>query len=71
MFDLEEMNNKLKLDLAQTRADCENMLQIMEDNEVRINTHEKKEKLIAQLSEESRRRIEEALLEKDRLHVKE
>jgi len=37
----------------------------MEDNEVRITTHEKKEKLIAQLSDESRRRIEEALLEKD------
>lgn len=39
MFDLEEENRQLKKDLSQTRADCENMLKIMEDNEVELSLH--------------------------------
>lgn len=46
MFDLEEENWQLKKDLAQTRADCENMLKIMEDNEVELALHQKKEKMV-------------------------
>lgn len=47
------------------------MLKIMEDNEVELSLHLKKEKMVEQLAEESRRKIEDTLLEKDRLLVKE
>ena len=49
----------------------ENMLRIMENNEGEISLHRKKEKMIDILAADSRRKIEEATLEKDRLMVKE
>jgi len=71
MFDWEEENWILKKDLASTRSDMENMLRIMENNEGELSLHWKKEKMIDMLAADSRRKIEETMLEKDWLIVKE
>jgi len=70
-FDLEEENRSLKRDIAQTKTDCENMLAVMEGNENEISIYQKKEKLVQQLSEDARKKQEEAALEKDRVLLKE
>jgi len=46
IYDLEEDNRILKRDLAQTRGDCENMLNIMEENEKEISGYTKRQELI-------------------------
>ena len=53
MYDVEEENRTLKKELSQTKADCDNMLKIMEDNETELSSLKKREKMVNALSEEA------------------
>lgn len=70
-FDVEEENRLLKRDNASTKNDCTNMLKIMEDYENEIEMYKKKSKQVEMLTEECKKRIEEAQTEKDRITLKE
>lgn len=71
LFDMEEDNRRLKKEIAATKSDCENMLQIMEDNEAQIASYQKKQREVETLINESKLKIEEAAIEKDRVLLKE
>ena len=71
IYDLEEDNRILKRDLAQTRGDCENMLNIMEENEKEISGYTKRQELIDQMGDTYRKKIEDTQLEADRVQLKE
>ncbi|CAI2359728.1 unnamed protein product [Moneuplotes crassus] len=70
-FDVEEEFRKIKRDLAGTKNDNQNMIQIMEQYETEIENHKKRAKQIDTLSEEYQEKIENTRLEKDRLNLKE
>lgn len=70
-FDVEEELRQLKRELASTKSDCQNMLKIMEDYETESDIHKKKAKQIEVLTEDCKKKIEEAQFEKDRFNLKE
>ena len=65
------MNRKLIRDLEATKADCNQMLKIMEENENKLSLLEEKEVYVRNLEIDAKRQVEEALLKKDQVLLKE
>jgi chromosome segregation ATPase len=70
-FDTEEELRMCKKDLASTKSDSQNIIQIMEQYENEIESYKKRSKQIEVLKEECKKKIEEAQFQKDRLDLKE
>ena len=70
-FDAEEDLRQLKRELGSTKSDNQNMIQIMEQYETEIESYKKRSKQVEVLTDECKKKIEEAQLEKDRFNLKE
>lgn len=64
-------NRRLKKELENTKADCDQMLKMMENFEAKVQHYQKKEEQMNRLSKESKEKVEEALLQRDRVLLKE
>lgn len=64
-------NRKLKKDLQNTKDDCDQMLKMMENYDAKVQYFKQKEEEIARISKESKEKVEEALIQRDRIRMKE
>ena len=72
--ELEEVKEQAfhyKREFESLRGECDTMLKIMEDYEQKIANYQQKEESVHNLVRESKQRVEEALLERDRTVLKE
>lgn len=64
-------NRKLKKDMQNTKDDCDQMLKMMENYDAKVQYFKQKEEEIARISKESKEKVEEALIQRDRIRMKE
>ena len=64
-------NRRLRKELENTKADCDQMLKMMENFEAKVQHYQKKEEQMNRVSKESKEKVEEALLQRDRVLLKE
>lgn len=60
-----------KREFESIRTECDTMLKIMEDYEQKIANYQQKEESVSNLVRESKQKVEEAMLERDRISLKE
>ena len=66
-----DCHRKAANELISRNAENEHLLSLLEDFEQKTTTYEQKEKAVDALQKESRQRLEEANMEKDRILLKE
>ena len=60
-----------KREFESLRTECDNILKVMEDYEQKIVNYQQKEESISAIVRESKQKVEEAFLERDRVSIKE
>lgn len=68
---IKDENRRLKKELENTKGDCDQMLKMMENLEAKVVHFQRKEDTVNRLQKESKERVEEALLQRDRALLKE
>lgn len=68
--DYKAENVRTKRDLDAARADCDQMVKIIEDNEGRIANYEQREKSVQQLKKDSKTKIQQADTDKEVAELK-
>ena len=72
--ELEEVKEQAfhyKREFESLRSECDTMLKIMEDYEQKIANYQQKEESVQNIVRDSKQKVEEALLERDRVNLKE
>lgn len=69
--DLREHVRSYKKELDINRQEFENMMRVMEDLETKVNKYQRREESITLLAKDSKQKVEEALLERDKATLKE
>jgi hypothetical protein len=64
-----DLIRQLKRDLEATKSDCNNMMKILEDYETKVSLYQQKEEGFNKLSKECKQKMEESVVEKDRLAI--
>ena len=71
LVEVKEQAFHYKQEFESLRSECDTMLKIMEDYEQKIANFQQKEESVQNLVRDSKQRVEEALLERDRVNLKE
>ena len=71
LSDLKDEKRNVNSELDTITAENDHLISLLEEHESRLAQYEQREKSISQLANESRRRIEDANLERDRIALKE
>ena len=71
LSELKDHSRSLTQELDTRTAENDHLISLLEEHEGRLSQYEQREKSITQLASESRRRIEDANLERDRVALKE